>query len=374
MRSRIVASRAARQGSARALSRYRDNAARHLIGISRDLQGRLIRLLSGEYGYRGLRPSLGPFLSLVWIEGRPLTAIASQLGISKQACGQLANLAERAGYLERKPDPQDRRAKLVMLSPRGRALIEHAVGIIGEIESEYAGLVGRQSYRRLTMSLASLYEGMGIPTHADRALTAAAKQSVGLLPLIAVRVQQDLMEATIGRGHVGLKMSHGLLLPFIAPEGARVHQIARIQRVSRQAISATSQDLEALGYLRRETDPRDRRGVVLRLTKRGTRLIRDSVAALDGLERSFRDILGAPRLEQFQQVARDLYRALHLEEEIFAARAEGPAEPNSNGDPRLENGANDIHGLAKSLRRQLGRHDSARLAALLEPRAKSTAT
>ena len=50
-----------------------------------------------ERSYGGLRPSLGPFMSLIWIEGRPLTAIASQLSISKQACSQLANLAEAAG-------------------------------------------------------------------------------------------------------------------------------------------------------------------------------------------------------------------------------------------------------------------------------------
>ena len=66
------------QGRTYAGSRYRDNVARHLIGIARDLQSRVMRSLSEERGYRGLRPSLGPFLSLIWIEGRPLTAVASQ--------------------------------------------------------------------------------------------------------------------------------------------------------------------------------------------------------------------------------------------------------------------------------------------------------
>ena len=88
-----------------------------------------MRSLSEEHGFFDLRPSLGPFLSLLWIEGRPLTAIASQLAISKQACSQLANLAEGAGYLERKPDPEDRRSKVAMLTPRGRSLVERAVQI-----------------------------------------------------------------------------------------------------------------------------------------------------------------------------------------------------------------------------------------------------
>jgi DNA-binding MarR family transcriptional regulator len=344
-----------------------------LIGISRDLQSRLMRRLGDEHGYQGLRPSFGPLLSLIWIEGRPLTAVAAQLAISKQACSQLANLAERAGYLERRPDPQDRRSKVVMLSARGRKLIEDAVAIILESESEYADLVGEPAYRRFTASLGSLYKGLGIPTHFDSALAATAEESVGVLPLIAVRIQQDLMQATTARGHVGLKMSHGQVLPLIGPEGARIHEIARVQRVSRQAISATCQDLEALGYLRREPDPRDRRGAVLQLTVRGTRLIRDSVASLDGLDRSFRDILGNKRTEQLERVARDLYQALHLEEEIFESSAGRQAEAKPKGGRRAEDSGDDIRDLATSLRRKLGSRDAARLAALLGPQARRTA-
>jgi DNA-binding MarR family transcriptional regulator len=215
---------------------------------------------------------------------------------------------------------------------------------------------------------------MGLLTNADPALTARARHSIGVLPLVAVRVQQELMKATTARGHAGLKMSHGEVLPLIGPEGARIHEIARIQHVSRQAISATSRDLEALRYLRREPDPCDRRGVILRLTDSGTRLIRDSVAALDGLERSFRDILGTRRLEQLRRGARDLHQALHLEEESFETGPERQGAPDGRGNQPVQADRRDIRGLATTLRRQLGGRDAARLAELLEPRAGGTAT
>jgi DNA-binding MarR family transcriptional regulator len=364
-------------GAAGAWSRHRDNVARHLIGISRDLQSRVIRRLVEERGYGGLRPSLGAFLSLIWTEGRRLNAIADQLAISRQACSQLANLAERAGYLERKPDPADGRSKVVMLSARGRALVEHAVQIIVECEAEYAELVGAAACRRFAGSLAALFDGFGIQTPALPELSATASRSVGVLPLIAVRVQQELMQATIARGHPGLKLSHGQVLALIGPEGARVREIARIQRVTRQAISAISQDLEALGYLRREPDARDRRGVVLRLTDRGTRLVRDCVSALDELESSFRDILGERRFDQLQRVSRDLYRALELGDEIAEAAGEPHTAPGveaGRARPRAATDGHDIRSLATILRRQLGSRDTARLAALLEERAKKTAT
>jgi len=361
-----------------AWSRYRDNVARHLIGIARDFQGRVMSHLSDDRGYGGLRPSLGPLLSLVWLEGRPLNAIASQLAISPQACSQLVNLAEGAGYLERKPDPQDGRSKVVGFTPQGRNLVEHAVGIIREIESEYTELVGQTPYRRFTAALSALNKDLGLPTHTDPTPITTTVRSVGVLPMITVRIQQDLMEATAARGHKGLKMSYGQILPLVGPDGARVHEIARIQRVSRQAISATARDLEDLDYLRRDPDSRDRRGVVLQLTDRGVGLIRDSVAALDEVDQSFRDILGDRGFEHLQRVARDLYQSLHLEEEIFEAGIEREATRiAANGRQKGRQkaaGGHDIQQLAAKLRRQLGTRDSARLAALLEPRRKRTAT
>ncbi len=153
MRSKSATTRASERSGAS--SRYRDNVARHLIGVSRDLQSRVRRSLGEDCGYPGLRPSFGPFLSLIWDEGRPLTAIASELAISKQACSQLANLVEAAGYLERRRNPEDRRSKLVMLTSRGRALVEEGVQIILESESEYAALVGTGAYRRFTRALAA---------------------------------------------------------------------------------------------------------------------------------------------------------------------------------------------------------------------------
>jgi hypothetical protein len=114
--------------------------------------------------------------------------------------------------------------------------------------------------------------------------------------------------------------------------------------------------------------------VVLELTQRGTRLIRDSVAALDGLDRSFRGILGDTRFEHLQRVARVLYRALHLEDEVFEGHTGLRAAPSVASRGRAGNGTRDIQRLATRLRRQLGSRDAARLAELLEPTTSRAAT
>lgn len=47
--------------------------------------------------------------------------LATHLGVTRQAAAQVIGTLERAGYLTRTDDPGDRRAKLVCLTPRGRA-------------------------------------------------------------------------------------------------------------------------------------------------------------------------------------------------------------------------------------------------------------
>jgi DNA-binding MarR family transcriptional regulator len=351
--------------------RYRDNLPRHLIGLARDLQARVMQSLRCEHGHQELRQSFGPFLSLIWDKGRPITAIAGELSISKQACSQLANLVERAGYLERIPNPVDRRSKLVRLTREGRELVEQGAALILETESEYAAIVTPGPYQAFTAALADLYRGLGLVAQAVPAATADRSHSAGVLPLVVERIQALLMQAAMERGHTGLKMSHGQVLPLIGPGGGRIHEIARVHGVSRQAISAISQDLEAQGYLLRTPDAFDRRGVVLTLTQKGQLLIRDSVAAVDDLELSLIDILGSGPLAHLRRVAHDLYHALHLEEAIFADKPEGQAATSPEA---VRDSGRKIQQLANRLRRRLGSGDAAHLAELLETRVRTTAT
>src|SRR5216117_2905608 len=187
-----------RRERAPAWSRYRGNAPRHLIGIARDLQSRALHALH-ERGFEGVRPRFTPLLTRLWQEARPLTSLASELAISAQACSQLVGHVEAAGYLERRKNPDDGRSRVARLTPRGRALIEESVQILLACDREYAAHVGAGAYQRF--------------------------------------------ETAIARGHAGLKMSHGAVLQHIGPEGARIHEIARIHRVSRQATHATAREL-----------------------------------------------------------------------------------------------------------------------------------
>lgn len=350
--------------------RYRKNLPRHLIGIARDLQTRIQRALREESGYTELRPGFGPFLSLLWDADRPLAFLASELAISNQAMSQLADRAARAGYLTRRPNPADGRSRIFTLTVRGRALLADGIRALRAAEAEYTALLGADASRRFTEAVGDLHRKLDLPFRGDALLRRRAGSSVGTLPLLAERIQRDLMEATAARGHPDLRMSHGQVLPLIGPRGGRVGQIARIQRVSRQAISATVRDLQQLGYLRRAPDPCDRRGVVFDLTPEGRDLIEDSIAAVDDLERRFDALLGRTRFQHLERAASALYASLGLETEIF--EPSGALETSDDrsgghdgrGDDRRPQ--REIEQLAVRLRRWLGREDAARLVLELE--------
>ncbi|MBY0399121.1 MarR family transcriptional regulator [Myxococcota bacterium] len=369
--------------------RYRDNLARHLIGLARDLQLRLVTHLVAACDHRDLRPSFGVLISLVARAPRPLSQLARELAISPQAASQLVALAERAGYLARESNPADRRTRWPVLTPAGERLVGDGIASLRAIEAEHASCVGSDDYQRFLAALASLVRSLGLfPQTSDfgdaQRRDAAAQEgdretgergrpaqaSAGLLPILAAHVEQDLMRATGQRGHAGLKLSHGQILTLIGPSGARLHRLAELHGVSRQAISATAQDLERLHYLRREADPSDRRGVVVRLTTRGRRLIEDSVAALDELERDWHKRIDAPEFEVFERVARRLYGALELETAILCDAFETRRGPvRSDGADTLASEPGDalrhLAQLAARLRHRLGSDGAARLAAHL---------
>jgi DNA-binding MarR family transcriptional regulator len=72
--------------------------------------------------------------------------------------GELVDELEELGYVERRPDPTDRRAKLIMLTPRGHECIAAGIATIKGIErriDQVLGTDGHAELRRLLTELLS---------------------------------------------------------------------------------------------------------------------------------------------------------------------------------------------------------------------------
>jgi DNA-binding MarR family transcriptional regulator len=89
-------------------------------------------------------------------EGIRLTALADAALMTKQSMGYLVDDLETLGYAERVPDPTDRRAKVVRLTVRGRAVEETVRTVIRQIEADWAARLGQEEYQHLTRLLRAL--------------------------------------------------------------------------------------------------------------------------------------------------------------------------------------------------------------------------
>ena len=76
--------------------------------------------------------------------------------MSKQSMAELVAHLEAHGYIERIPDPTDRRAKLVRATPKGRASAPIALDAIAEVEARWSELLGESKMRSLHRLLEEL--------------------------------------------------------------------------------------------------------------------------------------------------------------------------------------------------------------------------
>jgi DNA-binding MarR family transcriptional regulator len=78
--------------------------------------------------------------------------------MSKQAAAFLVSDLEADGYVERVPDLTDRRARLIQITPRGRAAVAVALVEQRRIEAEWEARLGSQRMADLRATLEDLRE------------------------------------------------------------------------------------------------------------------------------------------------------------------------------------------------------------------------
>ncbi len=115
-----------------------------------------------------------------------LAKIIDDLGLSKQAAGQLVDTLVARGYLERQIDPQDRRRYIVSLTERGRDAARIQTEAREGIDLSLTARIGRSGLAGLRRLLAALI-GLGREAQPDReANSARTLQVKGVTPILFV--------------------------------------------------------------------------------------------------------------------------------------------------------------------------------------------
>ena len=111
-----------------------------------------------ERGWTGVRVNDGFVLLAARGGGLRGADIAALLGVSKQAASKLVDAMCDDGYVAREPDPGDERAKQIVLTDRGLALLAAVEEIYSELESEWAAVLGAGAVETLRADLTTALE------------------------------------------------------------------------------------------------------------------------------------------------------------------------------------------------------------------------
>jgi DNA-binding MarR family transcriptional regulator len=109
------------------------------------VQDELYRRLEAA-GYGDLRPRHGIVIAYLDEQGSRATELAALSGRHKQLVGRVVDELEALGYVTRTPDPADRRAKLVVPTSRGRAVMRLSDQIMDDLGRRGAAAVGADAY------------------------------------------------------------------------------------------------------------------------------------------------------------------------------------------------------------------------------------
>jgi DNA-binding MarR family transcriptional regulator len=135
--------------------------------LSARLQGTLQRELFdrlAKQGHTELHPRHSAVLAYLDEDGVRATELARLSGRDKQVVGRLVDELETIGYVERRPDPSDRRAKLIVPTDRGLDQLRLRDEIVAEIERRHAEAAGPRVYAEFRNVLRGMVErGGGVP-------------------------------------------------------------------------------------------------------------------------------------------------------------------------------------------------------------------
>jgi DNA-binding MarR family transcriptional regulator len=129
--------------------------------------GLLLRLLYQLYsleiqgalrsaGFEDINPAAANVFTFLTPEGATVSELANLSHVRKQTMAQTVEQLEQSGYVERRPNPSDRRSQLVFLTARGKRVPTVTHKAAAAVEKRWARLSGTDELESLRASLSGL--------------------------------------------------------------------------------------------------------------------------------------------------------------------------------------------------------------------------
>jgi DNA-binding MarR family transcriptional regulator len=145
---------------------------------------------------------------------------------------------------------------------------------------------------------------------------------------IEAAVRADLAQQGFG----DVTPSQSALLRNLGEDGSRPSELAAHADVTRQAITKLVDELERLDLVRRDPDPDDGRGVIVRYTDRGRAGVAIARKRMLALERSYAAQVGADRWAEVRSTLETLFGDdPHEDQSLPLGSGRGPERAGGSG-------------------------------------------
>jgi DNA-binding MarR family transcriptional regulator len=138
-------------------SRYLDRPAMGLVLrllyqlYSLEIQGAL-----RSAGFDDINPAAANVFTFLTSDGATVSELANLSHVRKQTMAQTVDQLEHSGYVERRPNPTDRRSQLVFLTERGKRVPPVTHKAAAAVEKRWALLSGEGELEAIQQSLFDL--------------------------------------------------------------------------------------------------------------------------------------------------------------------------------------------------------------------------
>ena len=109
-----------------------------------------------QLGFDDLRPAHMAIFQNLGPDGARIGELAERAKLTNQSVGYLVDHLEEHGYVERRPDPRNRRATLVCFTERGRDEADACARILDHLDGELARRMGAAKLQQLQGLLAEI--------------------------------------------------------------------------------------------------------------------------------------------------------------------------------------------------------------------------
>lgn len=267
-----------------------------IIRLSRVLEAKLMQELLKQ-GFDGLTMSFADPMMIITLGPVRMNELADELGMSKQLCNQSLKPLEQLNLIQRLPDPEDGRAKLVSLTARGEELALAAQAIIAQLQDQITDIIGQNNSRSLHTHLYKLAQHTNLRVN-------ELVPTTGIISLLSRYTQRELMRLTMQQGFGFLQLSYSQVLNYISPQQTAhisLSELAQINHISLQAISRISRELEHNQVITKTHSSIDKRVKVIQLTELGEKLYESSIRSAQILYTHYENAIGNSYLASLTQ-------------------------------------------------------------------------